>query len=620
MVSSVIYSMRSSFVPLFVGFCAAFVGACQTGENQRPLTALATSPVSSKVLSPDEQAFQSARHAFGIGDYHTSYAIASRLASEGYAPAYNLLHFHYRRGLVVKIDRQMSVEMLRKGVAGGDPLAEANLGGWYRRGANVKKDYQKAMELLKSSIAKGNTIAKERLAIMYAQGQGVEKDIALSRKLKREVFDLTKAEAEAGDIQSLYRHGIHLIRGVGTRKDPEAGVEVIKRAADAGSMAAIEWLAREYSRGRYMRSDLVRRIHWLKKSADAGVPISQLNLAFSYKSGAGIERDERKAVDLMRAAAKQGLRFAAHELSRLLLTGKTIKPDPVEAAYWSKDNAEFGFVPSMVIYGYLLETGAGVARDFAAAHSWYQKALAKGRRDISDRLGRMYLYGNGVEKNPTQAVRYFEQALKIVRPGPRRVRIEWLRQVAITNLSPGDVVALKTDGFLGDVSAESVGKEAANPTAAVIARLSKDAPEQLVPLLSDTLEYLGPESEGTRRVTLILRSVAHYRAGRYKEALSDADLGMSLGEPRAVDFAHRGQIHLKMENYADSRSDFTSALRLAPDEPQYYVSRGFAQIRIGKQENIIAGFLDFRKAFDLDPANAKFRPLFERLGFFRNAI
>jgi len=612
--------VRFSFVPLFVGFCAALVGACQTGENQRPDTSLLTPSVSSKTLSADQRVFQSARHAFGVGDYQTSYAIASRLASEGYAPAYNLLHFHYTRGLVVKIDRQVAVEMLRKGVAGGDPLAEANLGGWYRRGTNVEKDYAKALALLRSSIAKGNTVAKERLAIMYARGQGVEKDIALARKMEREVFNLTKAEGDAGDIQSLHRHGLHLIHGVGTRKDPDEGVEVIKRAAGAGSMAAIEWLAREYSRGRYMRRDLKRRIYWLTKSADAGVPISQLNLAFSYKLGSVIERDERKALDLMRAAAEQGLRFAAHELSRLLLTGGTIQPDPVEAAYWSKDNAESGFVPSMVIYGYLLEFGAGVAQDFVAAHSWYQKALAKGRRDISDRLGRLYLYGNGVEKDPAKAVRYFEQSLKILRAGPRKVRTEWLRQIAITQLSPDDVIALKADGFLGDVSSESVGKAASNLTAAVIERLSRDAPEKLVPLLTDTLKHLAPGSEGTKRTTILLRSVAHYRAGRFKEALSDADLGMTLGDPRAVDFAHRGQIHLKMENFADARSDFTSALRLAPDDARYYIGRGFAQIGIRRPENIIAGFLDFRKAFDLDPANAKFRPLFERLGFFKKTI
>jgi Flp pilus assembly protein TadD len=102
--------------------------------------------------------------------------------------------------------------------------------------------------------------------------------------------------------------------------------------------------------------------------------------------------------------------------------------------------------------------------------------------------------------------------------------------------------------------------------------------------------------------------------------LSDVDRGISLGEPRAVEFAHRASIHFMMENYADARGDFTSALRLSPDEASYYIGRGFARFRIGDRENIIAEFLDFRKAFDLDPANSKYRPLFERLGFFKTAI
>ena len=75
-----------------------------------------------------------------------------------------------------------------------------------------------------------------------------------------------------------------------------------------------------------------------------------------------------------------------------------------------------------------------------------------------------------------------------------------------------------------------------------------------------------------------------------------------------------------MGNYADARGDFTSTLRLSPDEAIYYIGRGFARFRIGDRENIIAGFLDFRKAFVLDPVNAKYRPLFERLGFFKTTI
>ena len=73
----------------------------------------------------------------------------------------------------------------------------------------------------------------------------------------------------------------------------------------------------------------------------------------------------------MRSAAKRGVRIAALELSRLWLTGKEVRKNAVEAAFWSRQNAEAGFVPSMVIYGFLLEMGTGVPRDFAAAYSWY---------------------------------------------------------------------------------------------------------------------------------------------------------------------------------------------------------------------------------------------------------
>lgn len=72
-------------------------------------------------------------------------------------------------------------------------------------------------------------------------------------------------------------------------------------------------------------------------------------------------------------------------------------------------------------------------------------------------------------------MRHFEESLKTLRPGPRKVRAEWFREVAITSLTPDQVVALKADGFLGDVSDKSVGGDASNLTAAAIERLSKDA-------------------------------------------------------------------------------------------------------------------------------------------------
>lgn len=617
------FGVFSRFRMVCAGFGLLALAGCQTGSGDTVGGAPAVSaarPSPATALSPDQQSFERARQAFGSGDYKTSFRLATDLAAKGFGPAYNLLHFFYARGYVVEIDRQKAVEWLKKGVAAGDDKAEGSLGNWYRLGTNVEKDYDKALELLRRSAAKGNAVGKSRLATMYRLGQGVAKDVSKARALEREVYEQIRAEAESGDLQALYRQGLYLVSGRGTPRDRDAGIAAVKRAANGGSMFAMSWLARQYFRGRILPRDPEREVFWHRKLAAAGSPSAQMNLAFRHMTGSGVEKDENRAAELMRSAANQGLRVAAHRLSRLLLTGKEIRRDPVEAAFWSRRSAERGYIPSMVVYAYLLETGTGIARDFAAARSWYEKALAKGRRDVNDRLGRLYLYGNGVAQDPARALRYLEESLKVLRPGARKVRAAWLREVAITRLTPEQVTDLKADGFLGDVSGGSIGKESSNLTAAVIERLSQDAPEKLVPLLSDTLKHLAPGSKATKHTTLMLRSVAHYRAGRYREALADADSGMSLGLTRAVDFAHRGSIHFKLENYADARSDFTSAIRLKPDRADYYVSRAFAQIRTKKRDNLIAGFLDFRKAFDLDPANQKLRPLFDRLGFFKTSI
>ncbi len=60
--------------------------------------------------------------------------------------------------------------------------------------------------------------------------------------------------------------------------------------------------------------------------------------------------------------------------------------------------------------GWLYATGAGTAKDNAAAARWYRKAADAGLPEAMTRLGLMYANGQGVTKDPTQAVRWYRGA------------------------------------------------------------------------------------------------------------------------------------------------------------------------------------------------------------------
>ena len=54
--------------------------------------------------------------------------------------------------------------------------------------------------------------------------------------------------------------------------------------------------------------------------------------------------------------------------------------------------------------------GCGTQRDLTAAAQWYMKADAGGNPFAAYALGSMYLRGEGVERDPERAYRYFEKA------------------------------------------------------------------------------------------------------------------------------------------------------------------------------------------------------------------
>ena len=105
---------------------------------------------------------------------------------------------------------------------------------------------------------------------------------------------------------------------------------------------------------------------------------------------------------------------------------------------------------------------------------------------------------------------------------------------------------------------------------------------------------------------LFYRGVTCHDRGDYDQAIADFDEALGLELPDIATqtiglFFHRGVAYNMKGDHEQAMADFTKALELNPKFANAYLSRGFAYIDQGDQENFLDAFKDFVKAGECDP-------------------
>jgi TPR repeat protein len=72
--------------------------------------------------------------------------------------------------------------------------------------------------------------------------------------------------------------------------------------------------------------------------------------------------------------------------------------------------AEQGYAIAQFALGSMYDFGEGVERDDKQAVKWYKKAAEQGFDEAQNRLGSMYRDGEGVERDDKQAVKWYKKA------------------------------------------------------------------------------------------------------------------------------------------------------------------------------------------------------------------
>jgi TPR repeat protein len=140
-------------------------------------------------------------------------------------------------------------------------------------------------------------------------------------------------------------------------------------------------------------------------AASARDPNACLFLGYMYDHGLGLPEDPVEAVGWYRLAAVQHVPQAAYNLGLLTMAGRGVRADVKGGAALVREDAVGGYAPAQAVLGRFYLRGEGVPRDPAIAAHWLSEAAAQqGYAPSQFALGVLYDQGLGVPHDQQRAI------------------------------------------------------------------------------------------------------------------------------------------------------------------------------------------------------------------------
>jgi TPR repeat protein len=315
----------------------------------------------------------------------------------------------------------------------------------------VERQYQDAMLVLRSRHGRSrdaeafallldaacheHVLAQYALAECYRLGTGTASDPLLA-------FNWVRKAAGQGMAEAQYMLGNYYRKGEGVGADTAAALRWYQAAAEQEHPRAQMALYACHSGELDGHFDLPLAIGWLKRAAQQGLAEAEYELGKCYLEGTGVAKNRRTAGEWYYKAAQQGYALAQHATGEAYLAESDGADNEAEAAYWFRMAAQQDLPEAQAALARCYLDGMGVPANRGHAANWYRKAERLGhvpattglghchfaaeeydlgvgcyRRaaDLGDpeaqyRLGECYLAGDGVRKNRSRAMHWFELA------------------------------------------------------------------------------------------------------------------------------------------------------------------------------------------------------------------
>jgi uncharacterized protein len=208
---------------------------------------------------------------------------------------------------------------------------------------------------------------------------------------------------------------LNLNQGLAAYEDSEfeRAYEILMPLAQAGEIEAQKVIAGMYVTGRGVERDIIKAIHWYRPVAEQGDPIAQHNLAMFLLS-----ENLGEAIQWLLVSAKQDFPFAQKALGDIY-SGEISFSSKIEESFinfneavnWYRKAATGGFLSACHRLGEIYAYAQGVEKDEKQASEWFRKAATKNYKPSQEALGKAYFEGLlGLPKDSAQAQYWFTQA------------------------------------------------------------------------------------------------------------------------------------------------------------------------------------------------------------------
>lgn len=258
-------------------------------------------------------------------------------------------------------------ERTRRSAEKGNPRAQTELGLWYE---DVKKDPDEAFKWYKAAAEQGYAYAQYLLGFhYYSHSYGVDKSKREAAKWFRKA-----AEHEFSPAQFMlgewYMYGFPPVK-----KNEKLAVRWYKKAAKQYNEEAAYCLSLYYGNPENPYKDSKKSFYWLDLAGHYGHVEAQKELAISYLEGWwNVEKSMTKAIEWLEKAAKQDDGWSQFYLGYYYYFGIGVKQDCSMALQWLTTAANNEQMEACHFLGHCYYKGLGVEKDDGKALDWFVKA------------------------------------------------------------------------------------------------------------------------------------------------------------------------------------------------------------------------------------------------------
>lgn len=287
-------------------------------------------------------------------------------------------------GKGIKVDKAKAVAYLDKAVKHNIPNAMMMMGDLLYKGDGVEQDYSKAMAIYQQAAVKGNPAAFWNIGIMYKNGLGVKENYLIA-------LQWLATAADKGMKTNFQKQLLE------TNVEINNGWKNTDFYTFLHAVSLMEAATPDYS-------NAVKELTALEKK---GVVVASSLLGRCYADKSWNKASIKKMLAYYENAANTGEPYACMLLAQLYMTGdKFVKTDKSKVISYYQKASEAGYAPAKCELGNLYFTGKLVNKNISEAIKYYHEALLGGymSKEAADNLASCYQQGlGGVKKNSSIA-------------------------------------------------------------------------------------------------------------------------------------------------------------------------------------------------------------------------